>query len=80
MTSTLRKVLIVGAAFAALSVVACKPAANTADSANTAASDANMAAADANAAVAASNEAASSANSAANDAAATAPADANAMK
>jgi hypothetical protein len=78
MTSgTLRNILIVGAAIAAVSVAACKkPEANTAD--NTAAT------ADANAAMAsnamASNTAAVATNSAANDASATAPADANAMK
>jgi hypothetical protein len=78
MTSdTLRKVLIVGAAFAALSVGACKKpdASNTTADANAAASDANAAMASANAAEASSNAASADANAASN---ASAPADANA--
>jgi hypothetical protein len=76
MTSgTLRTILIVGAAVAAVSVAACKKA----DSGNTATADANAAASDANAAMASANSAtnsAMSASNAANDAAATVPANA----
>ena len=70
MTSgTLRTILIVGAAVAAVSVAACKkPADNTADnSAAAASSDANAAMASANAAT----NSAMSATNAANDASAT---------
>ena len=69
MTSgTLRSILIVGAALAAVSVAACNKApANTAE--NSAQSDANAAMASANAA----SNSASAANAAANDASATPP-------
>lgn len=79
MTSdTLRKIMIVGAAFAAVSVGACKkPAENTAEN-TAAASDANAAMASSNA-PAASNTAAAAANTASNDASATAPASTNSM-
>jgi hypothetical protein len=81
MTSdTLRKIMIVGAAFAAISVGACKkPADNTADANATAASDANAAMASSNSATASSNSAAAAANTASNDASATAPASTNSM-
>jgi hypothetical protein len=75
MTSgTLRTILIVGAAVAAVSVAACKKPAD-----NTATADANAAASDANAAMSSANSASNSAMSAgnaANDAAASVPANA----
>ena len=74
MTSdTLRKIMIVGAAFAAISVGACKKA----DTGN--AADANAAMASSNSAAMSSNAAASAANTASNDASATAPASTNSM-
>jgi hypothetical protein len=73
MTSgTLRTILIVGAAVAAVSVAACKKA----DSGNTADNSAAAASSDANAAMASANAASNSAmaaGNAANDASATAP-------
>jgi hypothetical protein len=80
MTSdTLRKVLIVAAAFGALSIAACnKGASNTAEEANTAASDANAAEASANSAMESANAAEAASNTASADVNATAPADANA--
>ena len=73
MTSgTLRNILIVGVAIAAVSVAACKKA----DSGNTADNSAAAASSDANAAMASSNAASNSAmaaGNAANDASATAP-------
>jgi hypothetical protein len=83
MTSdTLRKIMIVGAAFAAISVGACKKPADTgnaADNTAAAASDANAAMASSNSATASSNSAAAAANTASNDASATAPASTNSM-
>ncbi len=80
-SATLRNIMIVGAAFAAISVGACKKAdtGNTADAANASASDANAAMASSNASMASSNAAAASANTASNDASATAPASTNSM-